>query len=116
MEYGEPEIGARHLILCREVLWNAGAPDAPYTLRNVVHRVRLASGYPGVAPGPFYLYAEYYGEQGEFDVWIDLVRMTTDEDGDEVDEVEETCNGPYTLALHPDRFVQVGRMCCIRSR
>lgn len=95
-------------------MWNGSDLEAPYSLRGVVQRLRPRSGYPAVIPQPLYLYAEYYGESGELDVCVDLVRILMDDDGDVTDEVEEACYGPYSLTLHPGRFVQ-GRSYVLRA-
>jgi hypothetical protein len=83
----EPEIGARCLKLCREVIWNANDPRAPYTLRGILYGFHPRAGFPFLYPHPLHLYAEFFGEAGEFDVRFDLVRFVSDEDGEIVDEV-----------------------------
>jgi hypothetical protein len=112
-ESDEPEIGARCLKLCREVIWNANDPEAPYTLRGVIQSLRPRTGYPTYLAQPVHLYAEFFGEAGERDVWFDLVRLVFDADGDLADEVEETVFGPFSLNLTPNLFVQ-GRWYVLR--
>ncbi len=112
-ESEEPEIGARCLKLCREVIWNANDPEAPYTLRGVLRGFRPRSSFPAVTPQPVFVYAEYFGEAGEYDVWFDLVRLVMGDDGEMVDEADETTFGPYSLRLLPDLFAQ-GRSYVLR--
>ena len=83
----EPEVAARCLKLCREVIWNPNDPRAPYTLRGVLYGFHPRAGFPFVYPHPLHLYAEFFGEAGAYDVWFDLVRLVTDEDGEIVDEI-----------------------------
>ena len=107
------EIGARCLKLCREVLWNGSDLQAPYSLRGAFLRLRPGSEFPAVVRHPLYVYVEYYGSAGEYDVWVDLVRLVVDNDGDVIDESEEASYGPYSLELLPDLFVQ-GRSYVLR--
>lgn len=95
------------------MIWNANDPEAPYTLRGVIHSLCPRTGYPTYLDQPLHLYVEYYGEAGEQDVWFDLVRLVFDDDGDLTDEVEETVFGPFSLNLLPNRFVQ-GRCYVLR--
>ncbi len=110
----EPEIGARCLKVCREVIWNADDPDAPYTLRGVVQRFRPPPGYPAIYRRPVYLYVEYFGGSEECEIWFDLVRFVSDDDGEAVDEIELASFGPFVFNPDPGRFVQ-GRSYVVRS-
>lgn len=110
----EPDIGARCLKVCREVIWNGNDPDAPYTLRGVMQVFRPPSGFPAIYRRTVYLYVEYVGGSSELEVWFDLVRIISDEDGDEIDDVELASFGPFVLSPDPNRFVQ-GRSYAVRS-
>ena len=93
--------------------WNGSDPEAPYVLSGALHSFCPPQGYPAVSGHPFHLYVAFIGEGEEQDVWFDLVRLIHDEDGDVVDELEETAFGPFTLNLLPNRFVQ-GRWYVLR--
>lgn len=103
----EPDIGARCLIICREVLFDAGRPDTPYSLNGLLTEIRPRGHFPLVLGFPVSLFVEYFGQAGEYEVWIDLVRLTYDDDsGVVLDAVEEASYGPFVLNLLPDLFVQ----------
>lgn len=110
---GEPNVSARRLTVCREVVWNAGDRLAPYTLRGVIYGFHPRAGFPFAHPRPLYLYAEFFGDAGGYDVWFDLVRLVPDDDGNIVDEEDEASFGPFVLELVPDEFVQ-GRAYVLR--
>ena len=104
-ETEEPEIGARLLVLCREVRFDAGRGDSPYSLNGLLAVFKAGSDFPVVWHEPVYLYAEYFGAGGDYEVWFDLFRFATDEDGEILDEIEEAGYGPFVLTLAPDAFV-----------
>lgn len=102
----EPDIGARCLMVCREVQFDGSQPESPYSLIGLVSDLRPRGHFPLVLDIPLSLFAEIFGTPGEYEVWIDLVRLEYDEEegliGDGTDEV---CYGPYVLNLMPDVFV-----------
>jgi hypothetical protein len=110
----EPDIAVRCLKLCREVIWNANDPDAPYTLRGVFHRIRPRAGYPSALDRSVSVHVEYDAGVGAYDVWLELVRLELDEEGEVADEVEETSFGPFVLTIDVERFVH-GRMYVLRK-
>ena len=105
MDQSEPCLSARHLLICREVIYDGNNPVAPYTLRGMLTELRPFRAFPLVWNQPIYLFAQYFGEDGEFEVWFDLVQLVYDEADEVVDEVEEASYGPFMLHLAPGRFV-----------
>jgi hypothetical protein len=53
-----------------------------------------------------FLYTEFFGDAGEYEVWFDLIRFVMDRDGEIVDEIEDTCYGPYSMTMPSGVFVQ----------
>ena len=102
----EPEIGARHLLLCRDVAFDPAFPDSPYTARGFLSVFRLSGDVPAVWHDPVYLYVEFFGDPGVYEIWFDLVRFVFDESGDIADEIDEGCYGPFDLRLPPAMFIQ----------
>lgn len=103
----EPDIAARCLMVCREVVYDAGRPDAPYSLVGLTTELRPRGHFPLVLDAPLDLYVEYFGPPDEYEVWVELVRLVYDEgNGVILDEVEVASYGPYVLTLKPDLFVQ----------
>ncbi len=108
-EHDEPEIGARLLVLCREVRFDGGQGDSPYSLDGLLSVLKPRGEFPQVWHEPVYLFVEFIGDAGEFEIWFDLIRYVVGEDGeiaDEVDEGDEGCYGPFELRLPPATFVQ----------
>jgi len=105
-EHQEPEIDARHLLLCREVGFDPSQPYSPYILRGSLSLFYPVGDFPVVWHEPVYLYVEFFGDAGEFEIWFDLVRYVFGEDGEIADEVDEGCYGPFELRLPPATFVQ----------
>ena len=64
----EMEIGARNLMLCRQVTYDANDIEAPYSLRNVLTRIRRNAAPSSLIKQPIYLYAEFFGEIGEYEI------------------------------------------------
>lgn len=111
-EGDEPEIGARGLTLCQRVEFHLGREDGPYTLHHVLTAFRPNGVFPLVLDLPLWLYTEYHGTPGEYEVWVDLVRLVYDpQTGEVLDEVEDTMYGPYKVNLPPDVFVHAKAYC-----
>lgn len=105
-ETDEPEIGARCLTLCQRVEFDGTNPVAPYSLRGVLSVLPVRSGFPAMWQESIWLYVEFFGAAGEYEVWFDLVRLVYDEEaGELVDEIEETVYGPYAATFPLDAFV-----------
>ena len=113
-EQEEPNIDARALMLCREVGFDPNHPYSPYILHGPLSLFRPTGDFPTVWHEPVYLYAEFFGDAGEHEVWFDLVRFVTDESGEVTDEVDEGCYGPFELQLSPATFIQ-GRSYPLRK-
>ncbi len=112
-EHEEPEIGARHLLLCREVIWNAHDAEAPYTLRGMLAAIQPTGEFPLVWDQPMSVFAQFFGAPGEYEVWVELVRLVFDESGEIHDEVEQATYGPFVIALEGTYFLR-GRALFLR--
>ena len=108
----ELEIGARNLMLCRGVTFDAAHPEAPYTLHNLLSSVRAVALVAVKTTKPICAYVEYFGAPGEYQIWIDVVLVDYDERVDEV-EGDIATYGPFDLNLRGDSFVE-GRFYCLR--
>ena len=106
------EIGARNLILCRNVTFDARHPEGPYTLHNLLSTVRAVDPEAISSALPIYAYVEYFGAAGEYQLWIDVVAIEYDEVSEETIEDIATY-GPFDLNLRGDSFVE-GRFYCLR--
>ena len=112
-EQEEPDIAARHLLLCRDVTWNAADPEARYSLQGLLTSVAPGGVFPVVWKHPIHAFVQFSGSPGEYEVWIELVRLIQDEDGEVVDETEALSFGPFTLNLSGPNFVH-GRSFFLR--
>lgn len=106
LDHSEPSLTARHLLICREVLYDGNNPVAPYTLCSMLTVLHPDRPFPILWSEPICLFAQYFGPEGEFEVWVDLVRLVYDEADEVVDEFEETSYGPFVLGMMPGRFIQ----------
>jgi len=105
-EQEEPNIEARSLTLSREVGFDPAFPYSPYILRGPLSLFRTSGPFPVIWQDPMFLYAEYFGDAGEYEVWFDLVRFVVDEDDEIADEFEDTCYGPFSMTMPPGVFIQ----------
>ena len=108
----ELEIGARNLMLCREVTFDARDPVAPYSLHHMLSTIRAVDPDSIKLSKPIYTYVEYFGHPGEYEVWIDVVFLGHDEKMELIEEDVATF-GPFDLNLSGDGFVE-GRFYCLR--
>jgi hypothetical protein len=101
----------RHLIACERVAYDADNPVAPYSIHGVLSVLgpELASGYPLSQPA-VWLFAEFQGNVGHYQVWVDLVRVD-DESGD---EAEVATYGPWVLLVRPELYAE-SRGWCLRK-
>ncbi len=104
------EIGARNLMVCRQMTYDANDAVAPYSLNHVLARIRRVVPTSLLVAQPVYLYAEFFGEPGEYEIWIDLVEIGYDGDSG---GIEVTTYGPFDLALFPGAFVS-SRFYCLK--
>ena len=87
-------------------IWRLRIRYTAYFLRCVpVPRDRLAK------PKPIFAYVEYFGPAGDYEVWIDLVRLEYDEVGE---QIEVTNYGPFALFVPDGKFVH-RRYYCLRN-
>lgn len=93
-------------MLCREVGFDLAFSYSPYILRGPLSLFRPTGPFPLVWHEPAYLCAEFFGDAGEYEVWFDLVRFVVNDDGEVVDEVDETCYGPFAMTMPAGVFVQ----------
>ncbi len=108
----ELEIGARNLMLCRRVMFDAAHRESPYTLHNLLSTVRAVDPEAIKSTLPIYAYVEYFGPAGEYEIWIDVVFLGYDEVTDD-EETEVATYGPFDVRLAEGRFVQ-GRSYSLR--
>lgn len=73
--------------------------------------IPLGKHAPLRVESPIFAFAEYFGAAGDYEVWIDVVRIS-DEGEDTMDEQIATY-GPFDLNLRPNLFVQ-SRIYCLR--
>lgn len=99
----QPLLFARHLLVCRTMKYDLNEPDSPYTLSGIVTTFRPSDdgGYP-VLVEDLYVYAQFWGDPGVHDLWIDLTRV----DVETGDETEVTTFGPFVLRVTAGRFVE----------
>jgi hypothetical protein len=109
----EPDLGARHLLLCREVVWNAADDGGRYNLLGLLTVLRPKGSFPIVWGQPIYAFVQFFGSPGKFDIWIELVRLIQADDGEVIDEAEEVLFGPFEIDLD-DRFMH-GRTFPLRG-
>ncbi len=106
----ELEIGARNLMLCRQVTYDTNDIAAPYSLHHVLTRIRRVMNTSALITQPIYLYAEFFGAPGDYEIWIDLVEIGYDAGSG---EAEVTSFGPFDLTVLPDTFV-CSRFYCLK--
>ena len=104
-EQEEPDIAARHLLLCREVVWNSADTEAPYNLRGLMTSVAVRGDFPLVYHKPIHVLVQFFGSHGEYEVWIELVRLVQDERGEVLDETEAVVFGPFELNITEGFFI-----------
>jgi hypothetical protein len=95
----EPDVGCRHLLICRTIWYDPGNPDEGYSLGRLVVNVRPHDG----AEGPFvvprlFAFTQLFGTVGDYDARVRLVRVELNEDGDEVFG-EPTEWGPWSCPI-----------------
>lgn len=76
---GDPPIHARHLLVCREVVYDPLDGETPYSLRGLLTKLRPDDdyGYPWCVE-QVYLFAQLYGEPGRYMARIELVPLRED--------------------------------------
>ena len=104
------EIGARNLMLCRRVSYEANDIAAPYSLHHVLTRICRVAASSVLINQAIYLYAEFFGQVGEYEIWIDLVEIGYDGDSS---VTEVTSYGPFDLTIFPDTYV-CSRFYCLK--
>jgi hypothetical protein len=104
-EREEPDIAARHLLLCREVTWNSADTEARYSLLGLFTDIRPKGTFPLVWDRPLYTFVQFFGSPGEYEVWIELVRLVQDETGEILDETEAVVFGPFDLKIATPFFI-----------
>ena len=104
------EIGARNLMLCRQITYDTYDIASPYSLHHVLTRIRRVTNASALVTQPIYLYAEFFGTTGDYEIWIDLVEIGYDVDSV---EAEVTSYGPFDLTVMPDTFV-CSRFYCLK--
>jgi len=104
-EHEEPDIAARHLLLCREVVWNSGDPESRYSLIGLYTDIRPKGTFPLVWDRPLYTFVQFFGSLGEYEVWIEVVRLVQDDEGEFVDETEAVVFGPFEIAITKIAFL-----------
>lgn len=104
-EQEEPDVAARHLLLCREVVWNAADPEGRYSLLGLLTDIRPKGTFPLVWDRPIYAFVQFFGAPGEYEVWIEVVRLIRDDYGEVLDETEAVAFGPFDLNITESRFI-----------
>ncbi len=104
-EPDEPDINARHLLLCREVVFDSNQPESPYTLRGMLTAIRMIKSFPSTTDEPVYLYVEYFGSAGYYEAWFDVEHLLYNGDGENDGEEPVGSYGPFDLKLFPEMFV-----------
>jgi hypothetical protein len=98
----EPDLNARHLLVCRDVIYEPDFVWAAHTLRGLVVSLRPGDddGYPVIAEH-LWLFAQVYGTPGEYEVWVELVRIDPETD----EGIFVARYGPSRLTVSVGRFV-----------
>ena len=76
--------------------------------------VRPRGDFPLTWDKPMYAFAQFYGQPGECEVWIEEVRLVQDDSGEIVDEDEPVAFGPFVVTLDGPYFVH-GRAFFLRK-
>lgn len=81
-----PTVYCRHLIVCRTVWYDANRPDDGFSLGKLIVSLRPAdgAGYP-VQIERLFLFAQLFGESGEYPFRIRVVRVDRNDIGEEVE-------------------------------
>ncbi|MGL6094279.1 MAG: hypothetical protein ACRC7O_00575 [Fimbriiglobus sp.] len=75
----EPPIYCRHLLLCREVVYDPLNNDTPYSLYSMIYDFRPDSDYwYPICAEAVWVFAELFGQAGRYRVRIDVVPLNED--------------------------------------
>ena len=95
----EPDIGCRYLLICRTIWYDPGRPDDGYSLGRIVVNIRPeGDGEVPFTVARLFAYIQLFGEPGEYDVSIHLVRLAWDELEGELPILLATW-GPYRCPI-----------------
>jgi hypothetical protein len=110
----EQDIGARHLLLCRDVVWNSADVEAPYNLIGLLTSLAPRGDFPFRLESPIYAFVQFFGHPGKYEVWIEMIHLNQDESGEVIDENDSLEFGPFELNINAQFFVH-GRAFCLRK-
>ena len=108
MHDDEPTLYHRHLILCRTI-WYTGDLDDGFSLGRLIVHIRPRDGvFPFRSAIRLFLFAQLFGDPGEYTVRIHIRRVTLDEETgeEEVLETDAPAYGPWTIALYGEEYVE----------
>ncbi len=93
----------RCLLVCDHIRYDSNAPNAAYTLENVLAELIPAEGsaFPLELPEAW-LFFQAQGDAGTYDLMLDLVRL--DDEGEDADEA--TTWGPMTLLISEGAWIE----------
>lgn len=99
---GSPPV-VRHFLVCQRVRYDLDSPEAPYSLLGLLTAIgpEPGTGYP-LLHTELWLFAQFQGDAGEDDVWIELVAV--DDEGEAT--AEETTFGPWRLRMPTEGVVE----------
>jgi hypothetical protein len=95
-----PLLHCARLLACGGIEADVTNPDAGYTLRNVLVHVRPADrgGLPFMTP-IIWLFAQLYGDPGEYTLRVRMVAIDQDEDGEAVEVGVPAEFGPWDIEM-----------------
>jgi len=87
------------------VVWNSSDGEAPYNLRGLLTSIAVRGDFPLVYHRPIHTFVQFFGSLGEYEVWIEVVRLVQDDEGEFVDETEAVVFGPFEIAITKIAFL-----------
>jgi hypothetical protein len=95
----EPDIACRHLIICRTIWYDPASPDDGYSLGRIVVNIRPDPGDElPFTVARLFAYVQLYGELGDNDLRVQLVRVSWDEEG--IEQSDEVATwGPFACPI-----------------
>jgi hypothetical protein len=99
----QPVLRCARLLACGRIEADLTDPDRGYTLHNVIVHVRPADrrGFPFRTP-LVWLFAQLYGDPGEYTLRVRVVGIEPDEDGEAVEVGEPVEFGPWDIEMPGD--------------
>ncbi len=78
-----PELHGRHLLVCNSLWYDHRRPEAGFSLGRIITHVEPATGFP-FRFDKLFIYFQYWGDPGEYQVRIRLVKLDFEDDDERV--------------------------------